>query len=132
MAIDGADVLLLADPGTGYESIGAQTGLTTDNSRNMVETTTKQDDHTKFVYGKQSGTISLEALYIETGGDRDSQAKLEDAVDNANKLILRRREDGTTIEEAEVLVESIEKNYPDDDASTLSVEFTKNEAWQTV
>lgn len=131
-AQQGGDLLLLADPGTGYEPIGEQQSFSIDKSRDTIDTTTKQDDHKKFEYGKMEKDISVDALQIPTTQDRDAQAKLEQALDQANPMYLRYQEDGSTIKEVEVLVESKSIEAEQNSAVTMSFNFVANEFWTEV
>lgn len=133
MAMDGAEVVLLVNTGSesspNYQPVAEQTGLTHENSRNMIDATSKDNDHEKFLYGKQNGTISLESLYVPN--DAAAQA-LKNAEKNAEKIIVLREEEGSQIEKATCLVESFEDDWPDNDSSTTSIELQKNEDFTSV
>ena len=134
MALDGAQVLVLVpvDDGSGateYIPVAEQTSLSMENTHNLIDASSKDNTHTKWLYGKEDNTLSLEALYVP--GDKALKA-LKDAKKNREKVILRRSEEGTEVEEAEALIETISYEWPDNDNSTVSVDFQLNEAWQEV
>lgn len=131
--IDGAAVLVLVNLGDdvtpNWTPVAEQTNLSTESTRNLIEASSKDSDHTKWIYGKQDDTVSLEALYVPN----DAAFKaLEDAQKNKEPVVLRRTENGTDIEEATALVSTISKEWPDNDASTVSVEFQLDEPWTPI
>lgn len=131
--IDGASVLLMVNMGDdetpNWTAVAEQTGLSTENSRNLIEASSKDSDHTKWIYGKQDGTVTLESLYVPN----DAAFKaIEEAMNNKEIVILRRTENGEDIEEATALVSTISKEWPDNDASTCSAEFQLDEPWTPI
>lgn len=131
--IDGASVLLMVNMGDdetpNWTAVAEQTGLSTENSRNLIEASSKDSDHTKWIYGKQDGTVTLESLYVPN----DAAFKaIEEAMNNKEVVILRRTENGEDIEEATALVSTISKEWPDNDASTCSAEFQLDEPWTPI
>lgn len=132
-AMDGAMVLVLVNLGDeetpDWKPCAEQTNLSTETSRNLIEASSKDSDHTKWIYGKQDDTVTLEKLY--TPNDAAFMA-LEDAQRNRETVILRRTEDGVQVEETVALISTISKEYPDNDASTCSVEFQLDEPWTPV
>lgn len=131
--IDGASVLLMVnlgdDTAPNWTAVAEQTGLSTENSRNLIEASSKDSDHTKWIYGKQDGTVTLESLYVPN----DAAFKaIEEAMNNKEIVILRRTENGEDIEEATALVSTISKEWPDNDASTCSAEFQLDEPWTPI
>lgn len=129
MAIDGAAVLVLADVGGVYTPVAEQQGLSRESSRNMIETSHKQADHTQWIYGKKDDTLTLDALYVP--GDAAMQT-LRAAMGNKTVIVIRRSENGTEIEQATALISTISDEWPDNDASTVSVEFQLSSSWEAV
>jgi Phage major tail protein 2. len=136
MAMNGAQVLVLVktaeDDGMGnpvYTPVAEQTGLSSEESRNLIETAAKGDDHMKHEYGRMSSTVELEALYVPN--DQALQA-IRNALHNKEEVILRRSENGVDVEEARAKVESISSEWPDEDNSTVSVTFQLQEPWRPV
>lgn len=128
MAMDGKQILVLAETGTGtYEAVAEQTGVSWESTRNLIEATSKDDGHTKWIYGKADDTLSLEAAYVPE--DTAYQA-IKTAMDAGETVVLRRSENGTDIEEAEALVSSISYDGPDNDKATCSISFQLNESWR--
>jgi TP901-1 family phage major tail protein len=128
--MDGSLILVLVETAANvFSPVAQQTGLSWESTRNLIEATSKDSDHTKWVYGKKDDTVSLEAAYVPT--DTAYQA-LKTAMKDGTMVILRRSEDGDEIEEAEALVSSISGDAPDGDKATISIEFQLNEEWQVV
>lgn len=133
MSMDGAQVLLMVNAGSeaspNFVEVGEQTNLSRETTRNLIEVTSKQDDHQRWIYGKQGDTVSLESLYI--ANDSGLQ-QLRDAQKNKNKILLRRKEAGSEVEEATALIETISDEWPDNDSSTVSVDMTLDSEWSAV
>lgn len=133
MAMNGTSVLVLAQTGTDgttgdpiYTAVGEQTNLSTESTTNMIAADSKDSGHTKWLPGKQDDTASLEALYVPS----DTAYKaIETAKKNGELIYLRRSEDGVNVEEAPAYVQSISKNFPDNDNSTVTLSFQLNDFW---
>ena len=95
----------------------------------LIEASSKDDDHTKWIYGKQDDTFSLEAAYVP---DNEAYLAIKAALANGEFIMLRRSENGTDVEEAEALVSNVSGDAPDNDKATISIEFQLNEAWTPV
>lgn len=134
MALNGTQVLLMvfdatANEGAGeYVSVAEQTGLSMEESVNLIEASSKESDHTKWLYGKSDGTLSLEALYVPN--DR-GLALLKQAKKERKPILVRRDEAGQPIEQVEALIETISTEFPDNDNATVSVDLQLNGNWQT-
>lgn len=130
MAMNGAQVLVLVQTGSDvWTPVAEQTGLSSEESRNLIEAAAKGDDHMKHLYGRMSSTVELEALYVP---DDTAMQAIRDALLNKTEVILRRSENGTDVEEAVAKVESISSEWPDEDNSTVSVTFQLQEPWRPV
>lgn len=138
MAMNGTSILLLVDVdpykqtpsgSPDYQAVAEQTSLSTENSTNLIEASHKGEGHTKWIAGRRDGTITLEALYVPSD---DGYKALKAAQKAGDKIMARRSEDGTEIEEVELFVSSIGEEFPDNDSSTISAEFQKNGDWTTV
>lgn len=133
MAIAGMSVLLMVNTGSeatpSYVAVGEQKGMSLESSRNLIEVSSKNNDHATFVYGRKSDTISLEALYVPSDA---GFAALQDAMEQKKTIMIRRSEDGVAIEEAEALVGTFSIEFPDEDAAVCSVELTLNESFKPV
>jgi TP901-1 family phage major tail protein len=130
MAIAGMSVLLMVETATGtFKAVGEQKGMSLESSRNLIEVSSKNNDHATFVYGRKSDTVSLEALYVPSD---EGFAALKDAMENKQPIVIRRSEDGEAIEEAEALVGSFSIEFPDEDAAVCSVELTLNESFHAI
>jgi TP901-1 family phage major tail protein len=130
MAYDGGKVLLLVDmadegaPAPDYQPVAEQTGLSVEESRNMIDASHKGHGHTKNVYGRGNTTVSLESLRSLADG---TQQRLEDALRDEEEIAISYQEpDGETLV-APALVASISKSMPDSDNATFSASFNCND-----
>lgn len=130
MAMDGKNILVLADTGSGsYAAVAEQTGLSWESTTNLIEASSKDDGHTKWIPGKQDDTLSLEAAYVP---DDAAYKAISDAKKAGDLVVLRRSESGTEVEEAAAYVTTISGDAPDNDRATVSIEFQLNESWTAV
>lgn len=129
MALKGSNILLLVDNGTGFIPVGEQTNLSDESTRNLIEVTSKDDNHQKFLPGKKGDTIELEAFYVP---DDAAYGLLKTAHDNGELIVVRRSEDGVSVEEAPAWIGSISRNAPDGEAATVTISLTLNESWTAV
>lgn len=129
MAMKGSNILLLVDNGTGFTPVGEQTNLTDESTRNLIEVTSKDDNHQKFLPGKRGDTIELEAFYVPND---TAYGLLKTAYDNSALIVVRRSEDGVSVEEAPAWIGSISRNAPDGEAATVTISLTLNESWTAV
>ena len=131
--MDGAMVLIMVNLGDvsvpDWQAVAEQTSLSTETSRNMIEASSKDSDHTKWLYGKQDDTCSFEKLYVPNDS---AFMAIDDAQKNKETVLLRRSENGQEVEETTALVSTIAKEYPDNESSTCSGEFQQDEAWTPV
>lgn len=134
MAMDGRQILVLVpvDDGSGgteYKPVAEQTSVSWENTHNLIDASNKDSGHTQWIYGKEDDTVSLEALYVP---DDEAFQALKEAKKNRQNVILRRSEKGTEVEEAEALIETISVEGPDNDNSTVTIDFQLNESWTEV
>jgi hypothetical protein len=125
---------VLPDPLLGVEipswqTVGEQTNLTDESTQNLIEVSSKDGNHQKFIDGKKGNTIELESFYVP---DDTAFLALQSAHSDGGLVVLRRSEDGVSVEEAEAYIASISKNAPDGEASTVTISFTLNEAWHAI
>lgn len=125
MAINGSNILLLVDG----QAVAEQRSYSQEKSRDMIETTVKADDAKTYEYGEIDNTVTVEGLYAPSDA---AYAALEDAADNATEITIRRQREGTDIEEATALVDSLSLEAPRNDNSTFSADLQITGAWSTV
>jgi TP901-1 family phage major tail protein len=125
MAINGSAVLLIVN-GT---EVACQTGLSIEENNELIDASHKQSTYASYIYGRGEGSLSLEALYVPT--DAGFQA-LRTAFKNKQPVTVRISENGTAVEEAEALIESMSREYPDNEVATISVELKLNEELTTL
>lgn len=129
MAIDGNSVLLLvniAPPGEpfDYEAVGEQRGLTESSSRDAIDASHKLRDHMVNLLGRADGTVSLEGLWVP---DDIALQAIERAYREKQVVILRKQVQGIAVEQREGVITTFDKDYPDNDVSTITVEIALND-----
>lgn len=136
ISIVGNDVVLLVNTGTAaapaYQLIGEQRSLTYDLERELIDASHKGSDFTHNLYGRQSGTMSLDALYPDpAAGTAATQSRLLQAQNNKEEIVVRMRV-GTQIQESSVLVSSVSTEFPDNDVSAFSAELALQRPFSVV
>jgi hypothetical protein len=128
MAINGSQVLLLVKNGATYEAVGEQTSLSVEESANLIEANYKGATFSQAIYGRREGTITLEALYVPTDS---AFAALRNAMKNRSSVFVRRKENGAEVEQCECLIDTMSMEFPDNEASTISVDLMMISEWTT-
>ena len=115
--MNGADVLILIDGVV----VGSQRDVTFEESTEEVDVSSKDSRAKRVIAGRYSSSVSLEALYVP---DDTAYQSLKDAMRNGTLVTVLRQEDEVALEHAEALVTKISEKAPDQDAATVSVDFT--------
>lgn len=126
MAFSGSNVLLYAKDGGSYIEVGYQTGLSAEESTNLIEVSYKNKTHTHFIPGKDDGKLTLEALHVVS--DQGLQA-LKNAHRNQQPIYIQRQENGGKTQYNQALIESYKVENPDEDVATISVELQLTQDW---
>jgi len=130
MAMNGSDVLLLANIGTAvvpvYQAVGSQRDVTFDEATEEIDVSSKDSRAKRVLAGRYSATLSLDALYVWTD---DGYRALRDAMRDGNLILVAREDDGTTIETADALVTSLSESFPDQGEGTISISLTIDGFW---
>lgn len=131
--INGADVLILVDVGVSAPSFviaAGQRDVTFDESNNLIDISSKDTGRIEEVLvGRLTQTVTLDMLFIN--GDAGFNA-LKDASRNGTSITIRRRFQGTDIEDATAFVETRSESFPDQDAGLVSLSFRLSGSWVTV
>lgn len=122
-AINGASYIVEVDGNI----VGEDTSLSHDKSRDTLDATAKQDDHTKSLYGDQDDTLSLESLWVPTTGTRPGLDAIEQANDDKNFVTVGIQEDGTLIDSAQALVTEFNVEAENNSTAQVSIQFQLNE-----
>ena len=133
MAMNGADILVLANTGTPlvpvYEVVGSQRDVTFEETDAGIDVSSKDSRATRVLPGRYGATISLDALYVPT--DSAYQA-LKTAIRDGEMIKVLRQESGVSLEEATARLDSVGEAAPDQDGATISVAFTVDGVWSEV
>lgn len=130
--INGSTVVLQFRTATGpdvYTTVAGQQGLSISRERTMIATSAKDDNDATFIGGRRTSTVSLDGLVLASDTTR---AAIEAAFDASPTVAGRIRRSAIGAEagrQAEVLISSMEMEFPDDDASTWTAEFQVTGAW---
>ncbi len=133
MSLNGADVLILVNTGTPtlpvYEAVGSQRDATiTENTANR-DSSSKDSRAQRVDPGRYSSTFTLDALYIY---DDNGYIALESAMRDGEKILVRIEREGAEVEEAECVINTLTKNFPDQETSTFTADFTVDGFWSPV
>lgn len=133
MAMNGTDVLLLANTGTpsvpAYTAVGSQRDATIEESNETIDVSSKDSRNQRILPGRYSSTLSLDALYVP---DDDAYLALKTA-QRAGELILVAKEvDGTVTETANANIDTISESFPDQGEATISISMTIDDGWTEV
>lgn len=131
MALDGTNVVLLANTGTPsvpvWSRVAAQKNVQFSEDTAEIDASSKDDgQNATFIPGRNSATIALE--HLREVGDAGFAA-LRSAKRNRQLILVRRQEFGNDLEEANALVTNISDSYPDSEAGTVSIALRVSGAW---
>jgi len=129
-AMNGTDILLLANTGTSlspvYTPIGSQRDATFGEKTDAIDVSSKDSRATRVLPGRYSAEISMEALYVPN--DTAFQA-LKDAMRNGTMIKVVREEKGVALEWADAVVTDLSQAAPDQDGATVSVGLAIDDQW---
>jgi TP901-1 family phage major tail protein len=130
---NGTNIVLLVNTGTpsvpSYEAVGYQRDVTFDEATAEIDVSSKESRAKRVLAGRYSGSISLDALYID---DDDGYLALQTAMRNGDLILVANQEDDVTIETATALITSMSKRAPDQGESTISISLVLDGEWATV
>jgi len=133
MALNGADVLLLANTGTSvapvWTAVGSQRGVKFSESVNPIDASSKDGSRRRVLGGRYEASLSLDALYVP---DDAAFLALQSAFRNRQLILVRREEEGVEIEEAEALISKMDSDFPDQDVSTIAIDLQVDDDWRVV
>jgi TP901-1 family phage major tail protein len=130
---NGADTLIIVDVGTSttvWAVVAGQRDAVFNENNTLIDISSKDSGRTEEVLmGRLSQNITLDALYIF--GDSGYNA-LKDASQNGTAIAIRRRRNGTDLEQADAYVETRSESFPDQEAAVVSLDFRVSGAWAIV
>lgn len=130
--INGSVVLLQFRTGTApdvYTTVAGQRGLSISRERTMIETSAKDDNDATFIGGRRSSTVSLDGLVLASDTSRAAIEAAFDASPTVNGRIRRTAIGAEAARQAEVIISSMELEFPDDEESTWTAEFQVTGPW---
>lgn len=133
-AVNGSLVLLQVRTATGpdvFTTVGGQRGMTVSWARNAIDTSAKDDLDETYIGGRRGSTLSMEGLVIAGNAGRLALISAHETGDGTARI--RRGAIGTELaRQLDVVITGIEQEFPDDDASTWSVDLQGNGAWTAI
>lgn len=128
--INGADVLLQANTGTEaapvWTNVGSQRDVSISESVAAIDASSKDSRAARVRGGRYSSSISLDALYVPTNA---AYTTLRTAFRAGTLIRVRVTESGVGTEQASVLITDIERSYPDQGESTISIDLEVDGFW---
>lgn len=110
-----------------YVTLGAQRGATIEESNNVIDTSSKDSRAFTGLAGRYESSVSLDALYVPSDA---AKLAIRDAARNGTILRIRVSAIGAeAVEQADCIVETITKEFPDDDAATFALDLTITGTW---
>lgn len=133
MAINGADVLLYANTGTPgvpvWTVVGGQRDCTIGEDTAVVDGSSKDLRQARVQAGRYSSTISLDQLYTPSDA---AYSALKTSFRAGTLIKVRIRESGVDKEEGNFLITSMERNHPDQEESTVSIDMQLDGSYTTL
>lgn len=120
-----------------FTDVGVQTNLKQDSKAKIITANHKKKGFKNKIYGKDDGSLTLNALELPPSREEEALNALEKAKEDEDEITLRRRKvdpdtDNNVIEEAPFLVSNISKKNPDNDASNYSADLEQNDSFSTI
>ena len=131
--INGSTVLLQVRTATGpdvYTTVGGQRGMSVSRDRTAIETSAKDDGDSTFIGGRRGSTVSMEGLVIASDVGRTALITAHESTGAGR--VRRGAIGGEAAKQADVLITSIEEDFPDDEESTWTVELQVTGPWTAV
>ena len=133
MALNGTDILLYVNTGTEespiYTVVGSQRNLSRERARDIIDASSKDGDDERVLPGRKSSSISLDALYVP---DNVAYLQIDEAYEAGDFMLVQMFTEGVATHQANVLVESMSEEYPDNAECTISVELRVDNGWSAV
>jgi TP901-1 family phage major tail protein len=135
--INGADILLYVDESDSatpqWSPVAHQRGVTFGLSNNLIDISSKDSGRAEeFLMGRMSQSITLDHLYVT---DDTAYQSIKDASRNGTNITLRRYQKNgsfSPVEEATAVIESIDEDFPDQEAGSVAASFRISGTWATV
>lgn len=132
----GSKFLIYVDTNVGtdndpnYQDILYQQEFSKSDDLNLIDAHYKQKHPApNRIVGQESGSTSVSALYSPYDEDSPAYDALVTSYKEGHPVIIRVTFDGTTVLEAPHFVESLPKEWPNNEAATVDMEFSKQGRW---
>jgi len=129
--MNGKDFLVLVDTdGAGtFAAVGSQRSAKITETNDVIDTSSKDQRERKVLAGRYQVTVSFDALFVPTD---TAFAALKAAMRNGTSIKIRAQESGTPTEEMTAIITDMTREFPDQDASTISLEAAVDGAITTL
>jgi predicted secreted protein len=132
-AVLGTTVVLQVRSATGpdvYTTIGGQRGLSRERTRNIINTSAKEDTAQTKKGGKRDSSLSFDGVVIASEAGR---AALVAAYDGDGEGRIRVSAIGAEpAKQATFVLETISEDFPDDEESTWSIDLQISGEWTAI
>lgn len=131
--VNGTTVVLQVRTGTGpdvYTTVGGQRGLSRERTRTIINTSAKEDADATKAGGRRDSSLSLDGMVV--AGDA-GRAALIAAHEGTGAGRIRISAIGSEpAKQADVVIETVSEDFPDDAESTYSVDLQVTGAWTAI
>ena len=124
--VNGTDWLLWANVSAVPTLLAAQRDLSISENTEPIDFSTKDSRNMVAQGGRYSSEIVMEAAYVPSDA---AYGELLARVRDGATATIRTKNAGVNDEEATVVVTSVERNYPDQGASSVSITMLVTGAW---
>lgn len=124
--VNGTDWLLWVEIATVPTVLAMQRDISISESNETIDFSTKDQREQVIQGGRYSSEVTLEALFIPSDA---AYLELRARVRSGAVLQVRTKNDGANDEEANCVVTSLDRSYPDQGASVVSATLAISGAW---
>jgi TP901-1 family phage major tail protein len=132
--INGSTIVLSVRTGTGpdvYTTVGGQRGLKTTRERTFIDTSAKDDGDGTGTGGRRKTRLTVEGVVVAGDTARAALITAYESTDGAIRV--RRVAVGSETKNQLIgVITKLEEDFPDDDATTYSIEIEGNGAWTVI
>ena len=133
MAMNGADITLIANTGTPsvpiWTSVGSQRGVTFPESVAPIDYSSKESRSRAVGAGRYQASVSLTSLYVPTG---TAHAALKTAFRAGSPIKIRRSGAAVQKEQCDAIITEMNVDAPDQAEATIAITLEVDGDWAAV
>lgn len=128
--LNGTAVLIRVETSSGvFTTVASQRDATIEESNDFIDESSKESRNQVGSAGRYTSRVVCEHLIVPGATEL---AVLRDAVRNGTKILVRRRESGSDVEEANCVPTNRNASFPDQAPATISLTFQVSGGWSPV